>query len=191
MKRLNIAFDMDGVLIDLMHCMKHKMMEMYDATIVHTGSFRIKSEPPCTNKEIWGVFGECYKMWKQTPVYPGVKELFALLWKLTEEPIKIVTARPYWAAEDTYRMANWLSDVPVSIDIVQGTENKALYLKNYGIFVEDRRKTAYDLVLDHGKKVFLIDRPAYNAAPGKGDPPGVIRISDIRDLTSWAFAFVK
>lgn len=189
MKRLNIAFDMDGVLVDLMHVMRIKAYEMYDAAFIDNGKFQLETTPPLTNKEIWNVIAECYPMYKHTPVYAGARQFFQLLWDMAEEPIKIVTARPTWAAEDTYKQAKLISDVPMSIDIVQGGENKHHYLKHYDVFVEDRRKTAYDLAA-HGKIVYLIDRP-YNKKPVTGDPTGVIRITDIQELSNFAFSFYR
>lgn len=181
MKKMTIAFDMDGVLIDLMAVARPLLMQEYDAVMLDTDSFKLKTEPPITNAELWKVFRMCYPKYKQTPINAGATELFEYLYRLSNDPIKVITARPFDAAEHTIKQALWIANVPVSVDIVEGWENKLDFLTNYNYFVEDRRKTAYALA-EAGKICFLVNRP-YNVERRIGDdPPLVVRINDLREL---------
>ena len=183
MKRLTIAFDMDGVLVNLMAVAKPLLMSEYGAEWISTPNFSIETQPPLTNSELWKVFRMCYPKYKTTPIFPGAKELFEGLYEASGEPIKIITARPYDAAEYTIKQAMRIADVPVSVDIVEGWENKIKFLANYDFFVEDRRKTAYALA-ELGKKCFLIDRPYNVEKYPEGDPENVIRIPHLERLHS-------
>lgn len=190
MKRLNVAFDLDGVLIDLMSVVRVKMMEMYDATWREDNdSFALKTDPPLTNKEIWECIRAAYPLYKQTPVYPWARDLLHKLYNMTEEPIKIVTSRPFDVAYDTLKQGQLIADVPLSIDIVPNSMDKILYLKNYKYFIEDRRQTAYSLATEHNKICFLIDRP-YNC-PKPADPHGVIRVQNLHSIMAVVDKLVK
>ena len=78
----------------------------------------------------------------------------AKIYENTGQPIKIITARPFRAATDTYLAADKLFKTPFELVLTQGKINKSEYLKGINYFVEDRRKNVIELA--HAfKKVFM------------------------------------
>lgn len=157
MKLLDIAFDLDGTLIHLMPLFEKILWEEYKAKVPHIRKYRIVTKPEITYPEIKECFNKTFKRYNEVEIFPGVRELFSKLYELSDnDPIKIITARPYSSAEWTYRLVERIcKDIcKWEVVIVKNSENKIKYLKRYKNYVDDRRKTCVQLS-SHGKTVWM------------------------------------
>jgi hypothetical protein len=144
----NVAFDLDGTLVDLMAIFEQELYEQYGVAIKRHNNFYIKTEPTqVKSTAIWKVFKATYKRYKDIPVLNGAQELLIKLYEMTGEPPTIVTARPHWAANDTYKLVDRFLDVPYRLILSNGGGNKLDYLHGIDNFVDDRRKIALELAL--------------------------------------------
>lgn len=188
MKLIDIAFDLDGVLVDIMTTVREIIKERYDIKIFPQTEWELHTEPQISDELIWKCIRVAYKQVSKSLIYPGAQELLGKLFHLSgcNDPIRIITSRPFDAANDTYRL---LDERFTSFEyelILVSRLDKLQYLNRYRYMVEDRRKTAGHLA-NNGKRVFLIDRP-YNVMAPVG---AVTRVGDIRDLIPLAHKFIK
>lgn len=156
MKFIDIAFDLDGTLIWLMPVVERLLWEKHKVRVPKSRKFRVTTEPEIPFEDLWDCFYEAFTCIDEIKVVPGATELLRKLHLLSDnDPVKIVTARPLKAANDTYKLVKKVCpDFPYELIIVEDTENKKLHLNRYHYFVDDRRKTALDLA-EHGIKVYL------------------------------------
>ena len=183
MPKINIAFDLDGVLIDLVTPINRQIYETYGIEIkkndlrdhnyeVFTG---LKSE------QLWEIFYKVYKEVDTTPIFPGATELLTKIYEKTEEPPFILTARPHDAASDTYAIVErMMGKTPFQLVLKHPNAYKSQYLKNYNVYVEDRRKTALELA----KLGFMVPlvQTDYNVIENIGDYPNIFYISGVHEL---------
>ena len=191
MKQIKIAFDLDGTLIHLMPVFERIIWEKYKAKVPSIRSFKIFTEPELPYETIKDCFSEAFKCVDEIEIVPGVRKLFRKLFELSDErdKIKIVTARPLDSANDTYALCKRIcKDVEWEVVIVEDSDNKKKHLNNYLHFVDDRRKTALDLV-HHGKIVWMPIKP-YNQPLPDNYPEGLIQINSLEDLIPWANIFI-
>lgn len=152
--RQNVAFDLDGTLVDTQSLFKRVVRDIAQVDVLENGKFQIETQPPITDSVIWEAFRITFKNIEDIPITPGAVELLTKLYEATSEPPLIITARPHWAANDTYRLLNHHLEIPFRLLLVNGGHNKLMYLHGIDNFVDDRRKIAKHLV-HHGKHVFV------------------------------------
>jgi uncharacterized HAD superfamily protein len=193
MKLLNIAFDLDGTLIELMPTFERILFEKHNASIVQHDSFKILTEPELPWSVLEQVFFDAFECIDEIQVYPGVYEVLNKLYTESDnDPIRIITARPAWkAANATYKLVNKVcQDVPFEIVIVGTPDNthmigpmaeKHTYLNRYDYYVDDRRKAAIELSEKYNKRIFMPNK-RYNKLPLGQRFDGIIPIADISEL---------
>jgi hypothetical protein len=173
----NIAFDLDGVLIDLVSVLRKKLPELCGCEFVDTNAYRITTNPVISNAKLWKAFDAIFEDYKNFPIFEGAEDLCRILFTATNDPIRIVTSRPIRAATATHKLIQRFCKVPYVCIITGNHAEKYRYLTDYCYFVEDRRATAIDLAV-RGKHVFLVDR-GYNR-PCAG--PRISRIEGVHEL---------
>ena len=190
MKLIDIAFDLDGTLIHIMPVFEDIIWKMYKAKIPNNRNFRIKTKPELDYKTIMWCFGEAFKRINDLKIAKGVRELFKQLYELSDDdPIKIVTARPYSSAEWTHKLVERICEgiCEWEVVLVKNGDNKIKHLNRYAHFVDDRRKTALHLE-SCGKTVWV---PMKNYNRPMPDRRGIMLINSIEDLVPWAAGFIK
>lgn len=192
-KLLNVAFDLDGTLIDLMTAFERILWERYQCKIPHHRNYKIVTEPDLSWDKIEKVFCEAFSCIEEIQLKPGAYEILKELYSRSDhDPIRIITARPYWiAANDTYDLVDKIcQDIPYEIVIVatkgitMGTgpdAEKHIYLNRYKYYVDDRRKTCIDLSTNHNKICFM-PTTSYNTLPIGQRFDGIIPIANIGEL---------
>lgn len=156
---IRIAFDIDGTLVDTMSHLKIVMRTLYNLDNLAGPTFYDLYKSWKISHIILDAGLVCvFKHWQKTKIYSGVSKLMKSLWDETGEPVQFVTARSKNLASYTYSLVDrFMIDIPYQIAFATH-ETKHLFLENYIFFLEDRRKTAIDLVA-RGKIVFLVDQP--------------------------------
>ena len=188
MKLINIAFDLDGVLVDVWSNVLEIIKERYDCKILPQTEHQLHTEPQISNELIWECIFIAYEQIGTVEIYPGAEELLEKLFHLSgcNDPIRIITARPALTASNTYEFfEKRFNGFEYEIIFAPG-QDKLQYLNRYGYMVEDRRKTAKHLA-DNGKTVFLLDRQ-YNQMVELN--PGIRRIGNLEDLIPYANKFI-
>jgi len=188
MKLINIAFDLDGVLVDIMGVVKDILKAKYDVEMILTDKWEVDTDPYLSHELITKSIYIAYEYISEIKIYPGAQELLQKLFYLSgcNDPIRIVTARPISAVDDTYRLLDKrFSGFPYELIIAPG-RTKFLYLNRYKYMVEDRRRTAKHLA-ELNKEVFLLDRCYNKMAPMSA----VTRIGSIKDLIPLAHEFIE
>ena len=188
--RNNIAFDLDGTLVDLLSVMADKLRLLYGAEIVNHTKHRLETDPPLSRNKIWKAIEAAYPEIDQITVFDGVFKLMRGIYFRTLQPIKIITARPFRSANDTYALCERIMPVPFELILCGGMSYKGRYLYGCKYYVEDRRKVAHNLAERWGKIVYLVNRP-YNQPENGEDPEGVRRIKELTELIDNVPQFVR
>jgi uncharacterized HAD superfamily protein len=176
----SIAFDLDGTLVDLMAVFKRLLKSVYNIDYDDSKQTRFHvNVDGLTDTQIRDLIWQSTEAYATTPIYPGVPELMKYVYKLTDQPIKIITNRPIHVTEETYRLVKRFCHVPFELVINYRGYPKSIYLNGYDMYVEDRRANALHIATA-GKVVFLIDRP-WNQF--ETDLP-IFRINDIREINT-------
>lgn len=174
---MNIAFDIDGVVANLVLQVSN-LLEIRGYELIENNKFMLETKPELLKSEIWQYIELSYEYYDATPIYWEAFALFDKLYKITGQPIKFVTSRPTRVAHWTHGLIKRVcKNIPFEISFAEKPFNKIHYLKKITYFVEDRRKIALDLA-ENQKLVFLIDKP-YNQMPVH---PRIWRIQNIRDI---------
>jgi hypothetical protein len=158
-KKIDIAFDLDSVLVDPMPVFRKVIKERYNAKIVRHDSWHIYTDPDLTLDEFLDTFREVYERWREMPILKGVRRLLARLGRMApNDPIRIVTARRLNNANVTYESVKHLIPKrPFNLSLAPG-EDKSKYLCHHHYFVEDRAKNALSLA-QNGIIVYMPDCP--------------------------------
>lgn len=189
MKLIDIAFDLDGVLVDIIEPLRFWLQKLYKAKIVNLDQYQFITDPILESYQLWKCINLCYKFYKKVPIYPGAIQLLKKLYFLSDgDPIRIITARPAkTSANFTYRfISEKLCSFPYEL-ILTSERSKLPYLKRYTYFIEDNREIAIELA-DSDKKVFLIGR-SYNRL--RCNHENIIEIESIEELLLIAETFIK
>lgn len=174
---INIAFDLDGVLVNLIPRVDYYLKEMFHSSLIVGDSFRFSSDPPLSMTKIWKAINAAIYDYKNLKTFSGVEQLLDDIYIDTGMPIRIITARPIYTIEATYRSVKSFCNAPFEI-VLSSPEDKWKHLMQTQVFVEDRRKTALQLA-SKGKIVFLVNRK-YNQI--KNPPAGVVRIDHLGEI---------
>jgi len=187
-KKLNIAFDLDGVLVDLPTAMIEDLMELTGKNLEYHEKFNLGEVVGQEN--IDKVLYRLYHSYDLIPIMDEARYVLNYLWMKTEQPITIVTARSIDYATETHKLVKRVfKDIPYILIFCGGHSNKHTYLHDFDYFVEDRRRTAIELA-KKGKTVFLIDTNYNRDIKGKF-PWGkrIIRIKDLNELMDYKHLF--
>ena len=161
MPKLNVAFDIDGIVANFETPFREWALEKYGLTFVETGHFHWEAEPFVTNKMFTEIIAEFISYGEpDIPILDGAL-VVDYLWRKCPDPILFITARHPSTAGDTHE---WIKEQFPKIDfllaVVGSGSDKHRYLNEYGAYIEDRRKTVIDLA-SRGKVVFMPMR-SYN-----------------------------
>ena len=181
MPKINIAFDLDGVLIDLVAPIDKYIEEIHGIKIGKKDNFSYEKTTGLTRKQLWEIFYKVYKEIDATHIFPGATELLTKLYEKTNEPPFILTARPHDAASDTYAIVErMMGKTPFQLVLKHPNAHKSQYLRGYKVYVEDRRKTALEL-FKIGLVVPLV-KTDYNVIDNIDGYPGIYYISGVHEL---------
>ena len=181
-KRTNVAFDLDGTLVDT-----HRIFydEIDNATGVRIDPKKVTEfhlhniYPALSREDVVKAVYRSYARWSEVKIKPGAVELMGELWNLTNDPVKIITARPWRYYENTHKLVSRIfGTIPFILIAVGMSGKKEQYINDKDIFVEDRRKTALEMA-QSGKMVYLMDAP-YNRENCEHDL--IFRIKSLKQL---------
>lgn len=157
--RPNIAFDIDGVVAKFADAFVPYAKKRYGLEFIPKDVFHWDVEPDITpllfEKLIaWFIRDHSNKI----KSYGGGSDLVDYVWQKTCKPITFITARHEMtvAASHSWIRAYFPSIDPIIITVDSGTD-KMRYLNDFDCFIDDRRRTALQLVL-RGKVVFMPKR---------------------------------
>ena len=188
MKYIDIAFDLDGVLVDIMPVFNRIIWDEYESIQVPVNHWDICTEPPLDQKTLQDCVVRAINSIDEIQIKPGATELLSKLYEMTGEPVKIITARsPKTCANATYRLiSERLCNFPYDLTLTSD-HSKVPYLNRYSFMVEDRRKNALEFAAAD-KKVYLINA-YYNQMDE--DHPLVKRIKGVHELIPYVEDFIK
>jgi hypothetical protein len=186
-KYIDIAFDLDGVLIDIMPAFNRIIWEEYQSIQIPHNNWNIATDPYLDEDTIMECIVKAMHCLDEIRIMPGATELLYKLHEMSGEPVKIITARsPKTVANVTYRLiSERLCDFPYDLTLVS-EHSKVPYLNRYGFMVEDRRKNALEFA-NADKKVYIIDA-YYNQG---FEHPLVKRISGVHELIPHVEEFIR
>lgn len=156
----NIAFDLDGTLVNFLAVFEKVVFERYGSKILDNGKFHIETDNNLSDNKIGNVLDEVMLYISLIKPVDMAVSFVKKLHKLTGEPIKIITARKTHNALFTNLLIKRYFKVPYFLAMVDGYKKKLDYLAGIDYYVEDRRACALYLA-ENGKKVFM-PRTAYN-----------------------------
>lgn len=160
--RVDIAFDLDGVLVDFW-TRALAVAESMGITVVRTNRYEQemffeREGRMATRDDRSELYRRTFDLLDINDIEPGARIFVNRLYSLTEKPLYVVTARPIWAAWNTFRiMRDICGKTPFVVAFAKTGTEKAKYLNGVNTFVEDRRRTAYELAV-LGYKVYLVDK---------------------------------
>jgi hypothetical protein len=150
--KLDIAFDLDSCLGDFTRGLE-EILAIDGYKLLNNDNFEIVTDPPITKSKRYKMFETLYRHWTLTPPYEGVSSLLERLHSRSQQPILIVTSRPTSCAHYTHKYVSSFCNVPYIICFANPKFGKAAYLNDKKFFMEDRRKTIFEL-LKKGKIIF-------------------------------------
>jgi hypothetical protein len=160
MPTIRAAFDCDGVLLNFYEIFEdYARIEGYQIDPKSANRFEYDLIPPVTFNEMCGMIDDCLaRRTVDMDPYEGAEDLVAQLWKDTNDPIQIITARKaVFASQTEIALARVFKSIPHFTAYTCGT-NKLDYMKRYPVIIEDRRGTAKRLAIS-GKVVIVPKRP--------------------------------
>ena len=160
--KLNIAFDLDGTLVDVFTMLTNYMEMVTGKRVEEPKDYGLMSDYGCSEEIVQQAINKMHLNWKSCQPLPHAKELWKDLWAATHDPITIVTARSTHYATETYALVNHIfgTHIPYRISFAKGNMGKSPYLYDFRYFVEDNGSTAWSLA-KAGITVFLL-KTSYN-----------------------------
>jgi len=156
MQKLNIEFDLDGVLIDYHSCLE-KFLADRMIKLIPTGNFHFQTEPEIPPELLQRLIYKAMWEYDQINPFPEVPSVLKDLYYMTGDPIRIITARPYHVAHPTMDcIEKALGPIPFSVSFVASGTDKHKFLTK-GCYIDDRRRTCLDLA-KRGFSVFMPER---------------------------------
>ncbi len=181
---MKIAFDLDGVVINLEPHLTAAIEEWYGkGSIVHAAPRLFTfSVPEVSHKNLGRVVVKVVK--ERTPIaepIPGSIEALHEIYEITKAPIVFMTARSGRAVEMVTR--DWLDrhlSVPYEIHFIPDKDKGGLLAeKKIDLFVDDRFKTIHS-VAPNVRLAFLFDQP-WNRDRAI-TLPNILRISSLAEI---------
>lgn len=186
-----IAFDLDGVLIDVIPCVQKHLFDMYgeDGELADNKKFRLETIGGHTQNQIWKAINLMYC--DIDCIEPGIGAAavvnYVYLKCKRRERVTVVTARPERCRLETWAILDRLfPGIEFNLVMDAGNGHKVRHLDGIDYFVEDRRKNAI-VIAGAVDQVFLLDRP-YNQFDCT--PQGcIVRIKDLYELFKFPKVF--
>jgi hypothetical protein len=185
MKIPDIAFDLDGTLIDLISVFDQVLFEVHGIKIDESRRTRFDLSycVDLTKNEIWSVIKRAMDRVNDIQIYLYAKNLIDYVYAFTEKPIKIITNRPIDKVAQTYDIVDRMCKrTPYELIINHRGFSKLTYMDGIEFMVEDRRKNAIEFA-EAGKTVFLLSR-SYNSLP-KNTPRSIIVIESLKQVLDY------
>lgn len=156
MPRLNIEFDLDGVLINYLECLKWYLRNRGIAHIP-SGNWYFETCPDVSLGTLYKYINEAMRHVDRIKPMPGARDVIKFLWDLTHDPIKITTARPMENIDVTRQsIETVLGNIPYFFAMVESGKDKANYIRSR-CYIDDRRKNCIALA-NKGYTVFMPER---------------------------------
>lgn len=184
---MNIAFDIDGVVMKTYSMLEEKVQKQYNKKL-NSYNHPIHIEG-MDEEEITNVINELVEKYNHTiKPYKDTYKFLIELYDKYQESILFVSARPGYLksiTEDWFEM--YFGD-RIQYDIVccDSGKNKIFHLEGYKYFVEDD-PTYSELLSNVIDTVFLIDRP-WNCGINPKNHPTINRIYTLSDLNKYDFS---
>ena len=181
---LDVAFDLDGVLADMMPPLADNIEKMFGVSVDHSHPYySIRTVPQVSRMAINEAVRVTCRQYKLMEPVNGASRLLGDLYERSKEPIMIVTARSTDLADFTHRLIRRLFRVPYVLVSTGDSTQKWRYLRRYRFFIEDRYKTAVDLA-QRGHRVFLLDQPWNRRSLRQKNLP-IVRIQRLQQLNGY------
>ena len=151
--RINIAFDIDGCVMDVMPRMEAQLA-MCGIEVLNHGNYWMKTNPKLADEEwvkLWGIVFEDYK---HTPPYQGAMDFLLALHARAQQPIHFITSRNVKHATVTHKAIKHYLKCPFTISFANRPFGKLDYLNGVRWMVEDNPHEVHDL-LRAGKFVIM------------------------------------
>ena len=183
--KIDIAFDIDSVLVDPMPVFRKVIKERYNGKIIKHDSWHIYTDPDLTLDEFLDCFQEVYERYEEMPILPGARRLLKHLSRACpDDPINFITARRLETAVVTHKLINERL-APNSLYTLSFAReyDKTKYMHHHHYMIEDRAKNALSLA-QNDIVVYLPDQPwnqEYNH-PELKDHPYINRIKGVIEL---------
>jgi len=172
MSRINIAFDIDGTIIDIYESVKREVEWYKDESVDDATGYIMGDTWNINNIILSNIINTIIKNYNCIPIYEYVYEVMKYLHDKTDDYIQFITSRSITHYTYTHMLLKRiLKDIPFQIAF---SENKIEFLNNYDFFMDDRRKTVLELSA-MGKTVFMPTH-CYNNIPD--EVPNVIKLND-------------
>jgi uncharacterized HAD superfamily protein len=193
-KTKGVAFDIDGVVADVMHVIRGKCEETFgrpynierETQYDLTWALGLPNNPEAVEAYV----NHCLGFVDEIPIDPYTVKLTNALYDHTRRAIPFVTHRhrdPMMAV--TYDLIESFIEVPYTISFAGGTRyqssKKADYIPSGYEFVEDRRATAVELA-EAGIFCWLLRTP-YNKLDRTQQNSNIALANDLKDLYDFYF----
>jgi len=153
MPRLNINFDLDGVLVNYLDHLK-TFLAKRGIQHIPTGNWFFDTVPEISNEKLFEYINEAMRDVAQIFPMPGAHAVLRYLHDLTGDPITIVTNRPISNIDVTVRTIDYVTGgVPYLFAMVDSAKEKPRLIRTK-CFIDDRRRTAIGLA-KKGYTVFM------------------------------------
>ena len=167
----DIAFDLDGTLIDIMSVFDNLVYEIHGVKIDESkrNRFDLSCCIDIRKDQIWTVIRLAMDKHEKIKFYPGAQNFLKFVFAMTLKPIKIITNRSIDKVSQTYALVDRLcKKIPYELIINHKSYPKSMFLNGYEYMLEDRRKNVIELA-DNNIKTFLFSR-SYNVLPDNSSP---------------------
>ena len=189
-----IAFDIDGVVADVMKPIRENCRETFGHDYDHTKETSYDLGPALGIDDeavVTAYVNHCLSKWEEIPIDPTAGLLMESLYVHTGRAIPFVTHRHRNPMETaTYDLMESFIKVPFTISFAGGTSyqthKKSVYIPEGYCFVEDRRATAVALASE-GILTFLVRTP-YNKLDSRQYMSRIIEVNDLKDVYDIYFA---
>jgi len=142
---MNIAFDIDGCVIDVMPRMK---FELFIRSIKHLnpGEYWMKTSPELTDENWVELWETVFADYKNTKPYPGAIDFLTQLHGKTQKPIHFITSRNAKHATATHKMMRHYLKCPFTISFANRPFCKLDYIGKAQWMVEDNPEEVQELL---------------------------------------------
>lgn len=153
---LNIEFDLDGVLINYLDCLKVYMARR-GIRHIPTRKWFFDTCPIVPQDKMVTMINDAMRDVDRIHPMPGAIETIRFLWQLTGDPPKITTARPIENIDVTIAcIEKVLGDIPYFFAMLDNMDDKYRYIRSE-CYIDDRRRNAIELA-KRGYTVFMPER---------------------------------